>query len=157
MTIPDDNPFGSNELRTLRIEEFRVAQRVGVSRYFARLETSIDPGTAVMGQLIARLEARVYAAKQPPTKVDARRTYIYKVPHTWWDHWKLDHADTWYARAWVKRHPARMLTKVLHVHVEVPINPAIAFPDAPIPASRYGEPICMVVTDTPDWTLDGDT
>lgn len=159
MTTPDNYPFGPGTLRQVRLEEMRVVQRHRVSPLaFARLDASVDalPGDRLAQQLVAKLEARVYAAKQPPTKVDARRTYTYEVPRTWWDHWKIAHTDAWYARRWIKRHPARMLTKVLNIHVEVPINPAIAFPDAPIPASRYGEPICMIVTDEPNWTLDGD-
>jgi hypothetical protein len=153
---PDDYPFGG--LRQVRLDEIRVGQRMRVSTAFARLDLSIDenPSDLIAGQLTAKLEARVYAAKQPPTKVDARRTYTYDVPRTWWDHWKIAHTGVWYAKWWINRHPARMLTKTLNVHVAVPINPAIAFPDAPIPASRYGEPICMVIVDEPSWDLEAD-
>lgn len=152
----DDYPFGA--IRQVRLDEIRVGQRMRISTAFARLDLSVDesPSDFAAAHLVAKLEARVYAAKQPPTKIDARRSYSYEVPRTWWDHWKLDHADTWYAKWWVRRHPARMLTKVMNVHVEVPINPAIAFPDAPMPASRYGEPICMVIVDEPIWSLEGD-
>jgi hypothetical protein len=152
----DDYPFGS--IRQVRLDELRLVQRGSISRAFARLDLSMDEGPSelITGQLIARLEARVYAAKQPPAKVDARRTYTYEAPRTWWDHWKIEHAEAWFTKWWVKRHPARMLTKTLNVHVEVPINPAIAFPDWPMPTSRYGEPVCMVVMDEPQWDLDGD-
>lgn len=147
----DDYPFGT--LRRVKIEQVHSTTRMA----FSRLEFSTNPGGDYFAdRLIAQLDARVYAAKQPPAKVNAKRTYQYEVPRTWWDHWKLAHAESWYARWWIKRHPARMLIKGIAIHVEVPIDPAIAFPDAPMPAGRYGEPVYMLVVDEPEWTLDGE-
>lgn len=142
--------------RQVPLEEIRVGTRHRVSPV-AKFLTAFSTEVVVdrVGRdLVAKLEARILASKAPPTKVDAERTFTYQVPRTWRDQWKIEHADRWYARRWVRHRPARMTTKYLHLRVEVPINPAVAFPDAGVRAPRLGEPVYVLLPDPPDWTID---
>lgn len=58
--------------------------------------------------MIVRLRAWVLKYKLPGHTVNKRLTVHWEVPATWWDHFKADHADSWWLGWLVRWRPAQM-------------------------------------------------
>ncbi|GAA1281302.1 hypothetical protein [Saccharothrix xinjiangensis] len=66
---------------------------------------------AVAHRLVQKLRAFVMTKKLPGHTVTKRLTVRWQVPATWWDHVKLTYADTLWLAWFVRRRPARLVTR----------------------------------------------
>lgn len=64
----------------------------------------------VMIGVMARFSSLVWTEKLAAEK----HTVEHRVPDTWWDHWKHDHAPAWFVRRW----PVTYRTITTHVRFE---------------------------------------
>lgn len=68
--------------------------------------------------------------------------FIFEVPASWWEHWKQDHADTWYGHWIARRWPPRIIT---HRNV-LDFTQYATYPGANLPAvppGEYGRPVIL--------------
>lgn len=82
-----------------------VATHLGPS-VASTLDVSLE--RTLVGTLAVRLTAEVLTDQLPPKTVEQTRVVEFETPATWWQHWKLDHATSWYAGWLVRRRPVRM-------------------------------------------------
>lgn len=116
--------------------------RVGASFLDSmRLEVFHD----YLDDIVLKLRAEVLADKLPPDHVTESRTI--KVPRSWWDHWKEEHQNSWWA-GWFARWRGYR-THVIRLSVSVDLQRFWAYPQANIALPpRMGDPVRMYTMDT---------
>lgn len=103
---------------TLRTERLRARLRIPLESLLwgslkVQQEVIRNEARSWLDEMILTLEARVLREGLPPEHVTAtetvRTTSVHVGPATWRDFWKLTHGHRWWARWWVRRHPARVI------------------------------------------------
>lgn len=87
----------------LRLIAERVCVRLQVDREMLYRVEAFDLPGMIADRLAIQLEARIFGENLPPVT----RSHTVQVPADWRQHWKLDHAGSWWVAWWVRRHPAR--------------------------------------------------
>jgi hypothetical protein len=64
------------------------------------------------------------------------KTVEFTVPASWWDAFKQEHAQRWWARWWVRRHPARTTVLSERVTFGVTVDPEVVFPEQTVVGER---------------------
>lgn len=93
----------------LRLVAERVCVRLQIDRDFIHSIEMTELPNLLGDRLAVLLEARIYGEKLPPVT----KTHTIEIPADWRQHWKRDHADVWWARWWVRRHPPRLCKETL--------------------------------------------
>lgn len=87
-------------LERLRVKNAKTAERLGS---YSREQMKLDarsPSMTGIDQMVYELTTEVLASK----KVTDRRTFHFKQPATWWQHWKQDCAPQWFRKRWPVRY-----------------------------------------------------
>lgn len=112
------------------------------------LSTRLD---RVAERLAMRLKADVLAEQLPPQTIRHTVTAVEELPHwaTWWDHAKATYAGRWWARWWVRRHPAAVTWHPVRAvrTVEVEVRAAWKFPHAPHIPTELGRAVLYTTTE----------
>lgn len=121
---PDD--FTSPAFTELLLTNERLAGKVRLGAYTRgslRIRDISDLVPEVFADAVYALEAHVLKETLPPEHITGRTiaqtVTVHVGPATWWDFWKLTHGHKWWARWWVKRHPARVIDHPLRERHEV--------------------------------------
>lgn len=85
---------------TLTLVKRQFTEVIGVPAEMLELDTAHGFFTAT---LMVRLRAAIYGEILPP-HTETRTAYV---PDGWWQHYRHDHADRWWMRRSVRRHPVR--------------------------------------------------
>ncbi|MEV8439143.1 hypothetical protein AB0425_17350 [Actinosynnema sp. NPDC051121] len=91
----------------------------------AEIERHLDRSAHGMVQ---RLRAFVLTKKLPGHTVTKRLTVQWRVPASWWDHFKLAHADTLWFGWWVRLRPAREVSRSRSVDFRATWSDMVTYP-----------------------------
>lgn len=96
---------GQRFLEQLRLQASEyIGQDVLQSLELRTLEDVITRG------LVVQLRALVLADRHGTQDVSTTETFAVDLPATWWQHWKMDHDNRWWAGWLVRRWPTRYET-----------------------------------------------
>lgn len=84
-------------------------------------------------EALYRLCGYVLAEQLPPVSVTEQVQVGFPMPVSWWDMFKAAHAGRWWARWWVRRHPARTRRVTRVAGVTVDLTRYRTFPEATVP------------------------
>jgi hypothetical protein len=114
--------------------------------------------------LVYELRAHVLAQRLPTeqvtesTTIEGSETVTWTIPATWWDHWKADHAESWWAGWFVRLRPPRTAehSKTMgysrDVTLTVDLRRYRTFPEADyVPPAALGRPVMVALADPPRW------
>lgn len=122
----------------------QLVVKVGELNYFAD-RLSVDVVASVLGQ---RVDHQM---------VTGSRTVSIEVPVSWWDHWKLDHAESrWFG--WIaRRYQPALRSEIRVMRYEVDIERLRTFPQATVAFPReMGQFVNVLEERSVRWTV-GDT
>lgn len=112
---------------------YRIPDEVPVGEYTRRrTDISInEERDRAVRTAYARVTAQVLALDLPELTWSHTEIIQFINPDGWWQHWKLDHIDTWWARWFTRRWPARTRTDIRRITYHVDVTRAALFPEAP--------------------------
>lgn len=131
MSIFDDiSPVGPS-IETLRLERRRygVSDSVGISvlqsiRFAKEFEQDI------FERMVYKLEAEVLAEKLPPETINESRIAVWDFPRSSWQHFKLEHSESWWLGWLVRRRPVQCQVHDKQVTLTVNLERYRTFPQA---------------------------
>lgn len=116
-----------------RVTEFqlrfeRMAQQHAITAELKADDTAYE---AFSNLHMQRFMATMLTEKHPGTVHRERTTVTFAEPASWWQHWKIDHAHTWYG-GWIQnRWPAEMTVRIKPVMCTFEFDPMTLFPQHP--------------------------
>lgn len=143
MNTDDPAPFAQAE--SIILEKLRFAAAARLSPYVAH-NLDVEFINSFAEHLVIRLSSAVLAKQIPPVVAMDYREVEWFVPASWWQHWKADHEDAWYARAFVRRWPVRRLRYSKEFQLKVNLDGYWIWPDAAVLPPEFGTavPVHMV-------------
>lgn len=102
------------------LEPLRIAAKKRLSPSVVHgLRAKVYPNL-LMEEFVAEIETAVYAQRLTTATDIDRQTVTFMVPATTWGMFKDRHAQSWWLRWWVKRHPPKIqvLRETVVLHTE---------------------------------------
>jgi hypothetical protein len=100
-----------------------------------RIERTGDVGDQ-LGEAVYKMSTQILAGKI----LGDTQEFTFGIPATWWQHWKQDHAASWYASWLVRRRPVK--TRLLRSAVDFSRYAAYPLADLPVaPPDEFGYPV----------------
>jgi hypothetical protein len=144
------------EVQRILLDRVRVATRRSLSPSVAEsveLRTWQDD---LFGGMVYEIRAHVLAEKLPPeqvtksTTIEDTQVVNYPTPATWWDHWKVDHADRWWAGWFARRFPPAIEARAKTVEFKRDVTLTVdlqryrSYPEATfVPPPNLGAPVAI--------------
>jgi hypothetical protein len=117
----------SYESLTLERLQFQAQTSVGAA-VRASLRPRLDED--IWGGLVYRLTADVLAEKLPPESFERSSKYTWRFPSSPWQHFKQNHAESWWLGWLVRRRPVQLTNHVKTAILTVNLDRYRTFPQA---------------------------
>lgn len=156
--LADFNPHAVMPVTDMQVvlERLRVSFGANLGAAFLQsMEVIQRARVELLGGMAFELAAHVLAEQLPPETVTRQatvtgsRTVEWVVAATWWDHFKLQYAQRWWARWYVRRRPAAVVPKqetvriVRDVKLTLDLRRYRTYPGANrvLPPDTWGNPV----------------
>ena len=126
------SPISEVQFEQKVLERLSVGARYVISH--AVLEQYEDAGSHINGELVRSLRSRVLADHLADDVFTASTSF--EAPRSTWQMFKQTHAESWWLRWLVERHPVEMATQRRDVAVNVARY--LTYPDAAIRTPEFG-------------------
>jgi hypothetical protein len=135
--IPPEEMF-EYEQRTLQALRLSASHRTDFGRYV--LDSLKVNAEMTADALVARLEGFALAHRIAKRTVSDTAVLTVDVPTTWWQMWKKEHAETWWAGWIARRWPAVHRTIVRHETLTVTVDVHAIYTQADVDYLAPDEP-----------------
>lgn len=135
----------SNDVEVQQIVFHQV--KVQASNYLdghalEHLKFEVIPTSYFVNGFLATLSTYVLAENLPPHHESKTETVVFRTPATWWDHWKLAHADTRLINRFVAWRGIRYREESQQVTLTVDLERFRSYPKAPAYVTEHmGQPV----------------
>ena len=130
MSIFDDvSPIGPS-LETFTLERRRYALSMELGSY-TRDSMEFNQRRLV-DRMVHQFAAEVLAEKLPPETINESRIAVWNFPRSWWQHFKLEHSESWWLGWLVRRRPVQYAVHDKQVTLTVNLERYRTFPQANI-------------------------
>ena len=129
MSIYDDvSPIGPS-LKTFTLERRRYGLTMDLGSF---TRDSMEFQQREADRMVYKLSADVLAEKLPPETINESRIAVWNFPRSSWQHFKLEHSESWWLGWLVRRRPVQYAVHDKQVTLTVNLERYRTFPQANI-------------------------